>query len=239
MNQIFKNAYITVATARATTVNSGVLDFEESPSIWPLPICLPNGRKGAVILKYFLVTDISQNESVLALGPFKNKAYKIEWHYTIQQNDCGIIREPFWSVTKPLLALLFRSQARSSSPIPIHGLCYKWSEIVENYGLRSLTDSGISYGNWRHCCGISLCLGRRVLRRLVGKVHASAAPVVSRLYIRRTLDISQQTESLSCSKLVMGLDRRCQGFLFSCHISGKLSAVRLPWPMNLLRLVVF
>jgi hypothetical protein len=77
---------------------------------------------------------------------FPSKAYKIEWHCnTIQQNDCGIIEEPFWSDTKPLLALLFRSQARSSSPIPIHRLCYKWSEIVENYGLRSLTDSGISY----------------------------------------------------------------------------------------------
>jgi Heterokaryon incompatibility protein (HET) len=155
MNQIFKCSYVTIVAAGAPAVNSGFLSFEEPSPFWPLPICLPNGRNGTALLKHW-PHDTYNAEPISArawtlqerlLSPrvlwFPSKTCMIEWQcHTVQQSDCGIIDNPFWLDSKFLLAPVFLRGLRSSSPVPIHRLCYKWAEIVECYCLRTLTNPG-------------------------------------------------------------------------------------------------
>jgi hypothetical protein len=153
MGEVYKNSYITIVAAGAASVKSGFLAFQDSPPIWCLPICFRDGCIGNIILQHwsFNVEDLFEpiasrawtlQERLLSsrLLLFPSRVYKLRWKcHTIQQSDCGIGEFSFPTDSRLLPRSLFPLHIQSAFTVPVHRLCYKWAEIIEEYSCRILS----------------------------------------------------------------------------------------------------
>lgn len=154
LNSIYKNAHITIAAAGAQNTDDGILSFDESPA-WPLPIRLPNGKDGTLLLKpwpYDMFSPVPEpldtrawtlQEKLLSrrILWYPSHFVKVEWRCgTVTKSDAGVIETTHTGYSGDSLQPMFRCLTQPSSGLQIHRFCYKWAKVVRDYCSRSLSD---------------------------------------------------------------------------------------------------
>jgi hypothetical protein len=123
----YRDSYVTIAAAGASTAESGFLGFEASPPVWPLPIRLPTGIKGTFLVRHWPHYEQSHEpistrawtlqEELLSprILRFPSKICNIEWSCnSVQRSDCGLVKSSASRGLKLLYRSVFRSQIQPS-----------------------------------------------------------------------------------------------------------------------------
>lgn len=158
MHRIFENALLTIVAAGASATSDGLVISDTKAEVQKLHLMLWNRRIGTMFLRSCLrryLFDVPLNKRAWTLQEcllsrrslwFGNRRSIFEWYCnTFQHDEMGFFEQSrlYYHFDCGLLSRARKTHQKYSSGacVPVHRLCDKWSTIVQQYSLRSLSNS--------------------------------------------------------------------------------------------------